>query len=146
MPVNEFEGKWFLGVAILLFFAVDKYYGRPNDLKAFIEAAHEQGIAVIMDIVLNHAFGQNPCCNCILTVANPHQIIHGLIENMGQYPMGLWLQSRKSIHPQLCKPCDPLLVGAISFWMASLWFYQRIYQLCTQWQCRWIWPKQNQHP
>ena len=29
-------------------------------MKAFIEAAHEQGIAVIMDIVLNHAFGQNP--------------------------------------------------------------------------------------
>jgi len=60
MPVNEFEGNDSWGYNPSYFFAVDKYYGRPNDLKAFIEAAHEQGIAVIMDIVLNHAFGQNP--------------------------------------------------------------------------------------
>lgn len=60
MPVNEFEGNDSWGYNPSYFFAVDKYYGRPNDLKAFIEAAHEEGIAVIMDIVLNHAFGQNP--------------------------------------------------------------------------------------
>ncbi|MBK7788652.1 MAG: T9SS type A sorting domain-containing protein [Saprospiraceae bacterium] len=60
MPVNEFEGNDSWGYNPSYFFAVDKYYGRPNDLRALIEAAHEQGIAVIMDIVLNHAFGQNP--------------------------------------------------------------------------------------
>ncbi|MCB0650551.1 MAG: T9SS type A sorting domain-containing protein [Saprospiraceae bacterium] len=60
MPVNEFEGNDSWGYNPSYFFAPDKYYGTKNDLKAFIEAAHEEGIAVIMDIVLNHAFGQNP--------------------------------------------------------------------------------------
>ncbi|RYY34012.1 MAG: hypothetical protein EOP46_14785, partial [Sphingobacteriaceae bacterium] len=38
----------------------DKYYGTKNDLKAFVDACHEKGMAVIMDIVLNHAFGSSP--------------------------------------------------------------------------------------
>ncbi|MGB3466720.1 MAG: alpha-amylase family glycosyl hydrolase, partial [Cyclobacteriaceae bacterium] len=41
------------------FFAVDKYYGTENDLKEFIQVAHQNGMAVILDMVLNHAFGQN---------------------------------------------------------------------------------------
>jgi len=40
--------------------ALDKYYGPPNEFKRFIDEAHKRGIAVIVDIVLNHAFGSNP--------------------------------------------------------------------------------------
>jgi len=60
MPVNEFEGNDSWGYNPSFYFATDKYYGTADKLKKFIEAAHKQGIAVIMDIVLNHSFGQSP--------------------------------------------------------------------------------------
>lgn len=59
MPIMEFEGNESWGYNPSYFFAPDKYYGRKDDLKAFIEAAHANGMAVILDMVLNHAFGQN---------------------------------------------------------------------------------------
>jgi 1,4-alpha-glucan branching enzyme len=60
MPVNEFEGNDSWGYNPSFYFAVDKYYGHKNDLKQFIDLCHQNGIAVISDIVLNHAFGQCP--------------------------------------------------------------------------------------
>ncbi len=60
MPVGEFEGNLSWGYNPSFFFAPDKYYGSKNDLKRLIDEAHGKGIAVIMDMVLNHAFGQNP--------------------------------------------------------------------------------------
>lgn len=60
MPVNEFEGNSSWGYNPSMYFAVDKYYGTPNDLKELIDSCHSRGIAVILDIVLNHAFGTNP--------------------------------------------------------------------------------------
>ncbi len=60
MPVNEFEGNDSWGYNPSFYFAPDKYYGPANDLKNFINTCHEQGIAVLMDIVLNHSFGQSP--------------------------------------------------------------------------------------
>lgn len=59
MPIMEFEGNDSWGYNPAYFFAPDKYYGTKDDLKKFIETAHQQGIAVILDMVLNHAFGQN---------------------------------------------------------------------------------------
>lgn len=59
MPVNEFEGNESWGYNTSFYFAPDKYYGTKDDMKAFIDACHANGIAVIMDMVLNHAFGQN---------------------------------------------------------------------------------------
>lgn len=59
MPVSEFEGNNSWGYNPMTYFAPDKYYGTKNDLKAFIDACHENGIAVIMDIVLNHAYNSN---------------------------------------------------------------------------------------
>jgi glycosidase len=60
MPVNEFEGNLSWGYNPSFYFAPDKYYGPKNDLKAFIDNCHTRGIALIMDIVLNHCFGQSP--------------------------------------------------------------------------------------
>src|SRR5690606_8710358 len=60
MPVQEFEGNSSWGYNPSYHFAVDKYYGTPNELKAFVDACHQEGIAVILDMVLNHAFGQSP--------------------------------------------------------------------------------------
>ena len=60
MPVMEFEGNSSWGYNPDFMFAPDKYYGTKNGLKQFIEAAHSNGIAVILDIVLNHQFGKSP--------------------------------------------------------------------------------------
>ena len=60
MPIMEFEGNDSWGYNPAYFFAPDKYYGTKDELKTFIETAHQEGIAVILDMVLNHAFGQNP--------------------------------------------------------------------------------------
>lgn len=60
MPVNEFEGNISWGYNPSFFFAPDKYYGTKDAYKEFINECHERGIAVIMDIALNHSFGQNP--------------------------------------------------------------------------------------
>ncbi len=60
MPVCEFEGNDSWGYNPMYYFAPDKYYGPKDDLKKLIETAHQMNIAVIMDIVLNHAYGNNP--------------------------------------------------------------------------------------
>lgn len=59
MPVSEFEGNDSWGYNPSYYFAPDKYYGTKHDLKDFIQAAHQEGMAVILDMVLNHAYGQN---------------------------------------------------------------------------------------
>jgi len=60
MPVNEFEGNRSWGYNPSFYFAPDKYYGPAPDLKNFIDACHRRGIAVILDMVFNHSFGQSP--------------------------------------------------------------------------------------
>ena len=60
MPINEFEGNNSWGYNPSFYFAPDKAYGTAEALKTFINEAHNRGIAVILDIALNHSFGQNP--------------------------------------------------------------------------------------
>ncbi len=60
MPFNEFEGNESWGYNPSFYFAPDKYYGPKDDLKAFVDSCHGRGIAVIMDMVLNHSFRQSP--------------------------------------------------------------------------------------
>ena len=60
MPVNEFEGNESWGYNTSFYFAPDKYYGPAEDLKRLVDAAHARGMAVILDVVLNHSYGQSP--------------------------------------------------------------------------------------
>lgn len=60
MPVCEFEGNLSWGYNPNYYFAVDKYYGPANDFKKLIDICHQNGIAVIMDVVYNHSFGSSP--------------------------------------------------------------------------------------
>jgi 1,4-alpha-glucan branching enzyme len=60
MPVNEFEGNLSWGYNPSFHMALDKFYGTPDDFKAFVDECHSRGIAVIVDAVFNHAFGQSP--------------------------------------------------------------------------------------
>ena len=60
MPVNEFEGNVSWGYNPAFYFAPDKYYGPKNELKKLIDECHKRGIAVVIDMVLNHSYGQSP--------------------------------------------------------------------------------------
>jgi hypothetical protein len=60
MPFTNFEGGSSWGYNPNFYFAPDKVYGTETALKQFIDACHQQGMAVIMDMVLNHSFGSSP--------------------------------------------------------------------------------------
>jgi len=54
MPLADFPGRWNWGYDGVLPFAPDAAYGRPDDLKALIDAAHARGLMVFLDVVYNH--------------------------------------------------------------------------------------------
>ena len=60
MPVMEFEGNESWGYNTSFHMALDKFYGSSDKLKELIDLCHQNGIAVILDVALNHAFGRNP--------------------------------------------------------------------------------------
>ena len=60
MPTQEFDGNDSWGYNPCYFFAMDKAYGTKKDYKDFIDACHKEGIAVILDVVYNHATGDFP--------------------------------------------------------------------------------------
>ncbi|UII25258.1 T9SS type A sorting domain-containing protein [Fulvivirga maritima] len=60
MPIMEFDGNLSWGYNPAFFFAPDKYYGSKNELKHFVDECHKNGIAVILDMVLNHTHEKNP--------------------------------------------------------------------------------------
>ena len=60
MPVQEFDGNDSWGYNPCFYFAPDKAYGTEADYKEFIDEAHKRGMAVILDIVFNHATGNHP--------------------------------------------------------------------------------------
>ncbi|TAJ11877.1 T9SS C-terminal target domain-containing protein [Marinilabiliaceae bacterium JC017] len=59
MPVSEFENNDSWGYNPNFYFALDKAYGTAKDFKRFVDQAHKRGIAVVNDLVLNHAFHSN---------------------------------------------------------------------------------------
>ena len=60
MPVMEFEGNESWGYNSVFHMALDKFYGPKEKMKEFVDLCHQNGIAVILDVALNHAFGRNP--------------------------------------------------------------------------------------
>jgi maltooligosyltrehalose trehalohydrolase len=60
MPVHEFPGRFGWGYDGVDLWAPVHIYGSPDDLRGFVDAAHENGIAVILDVVYNH-FGPDGC-------------------------------------------------------------------------------------
>lgn len=60
MPIMEYEGNESWGYNPSFHLANDKFYGTGNKLKEFIDLCHQNGIAVIIDVALNHAMGRNP--------------------------------------------------------------------------------------
>ena len=86
MPVNEFEGNSSWGYNPSFYFAPDKYYGPKNELKKLSDECHKRGIAVVIDMVLNHSYGQSPFVqmymdNWTITSDNPWYNVKSNFQN-----------------------------------------------------------------
>lgn len=60
MPSAEFAGRWNWGYDSVALYAPFHRYGTPDDLRALVDAAHCEGLAVFLDVVYNH-FGPDGC-------------------------------------------------------------------------------------
>ena len=54
MPIADFPGRWNWGYDGVLPYAPDARYGTPDQLKALVDAAHERGLMILLDVVYNH--------------------------------------------------------------------------------------------
>jgi 1,4-alpha-glucan branching enzyme len=54
MPLNEFPGDLSWGYNPSFFYAIESSYGTPDQLKELVDTAHQHGIAVVLDVELNH--------------------------------------------------------------------------------------------
>ena len=70
MPVLEFDGNNSWGYNPAAYFAMDKAYGTREMYKQFIDECHRRGIAVILDVVYNHATGSHPMARMYWDAAN----------------------------------------------------------------------------
>lgn len=88
MPVNEFEGNLSWGYNPSFYFAPDKYYGTKIALQQFIDECHGKGIAVILDMVLNHSFSQSP-------------MVQLYFDQPSARPLAIspWFNTRSDTHP-----------------------------------------------
>jgi 1,4-alpha-glucan branching enzyme len=57
MPINEYQGNESWGYNPTFHNALDKYYGTPDKFKEFVDVCHQNGIAVICDVVFNQIDG-----------------------------------------------------------------------------------------
>jgi malto-oligosyltrehalose trehalohydrolase len=54
MPVAEFPGRYNWGYDGVMLFAPDSRYGTPDELKSLVQAAHQKGLMILLDVVYNH--------------------------------------------------------------------------------------------
>lgn len=107
LPINEFNGNISWGYNPNFYFAPDKAYGTPDDYKNFINTCHENGIAVILDLVFNqtdwlhpwyrmYSVGSNPMYNAdaphAYSVLNDVNQGHPLIRQQWKDVVKYWLE------------------------------------------------------
>ncbi len=92
MPVQEFDGNLSWGYNPNHWFALDKYYGTREQYKRFVDECHKRGLAVIIDVVYNHATGLHPWTKMFwsgsataennpwfnVTPAHPYNVFHDM--------------------------------------------------------------------
>ena len=71
LPINEFFGNNSWGYNPNFYFAIDKAYGTAQDYKEFIDVCHQNGIAVILDVVFNQSAGLHPWYQMYSAKENP---------------------------------------------------------------------------
>ena len=106
MPAMEFAGDVSWGYNPAHIFAVESAYGGPEGFKAFIEAAHRSGIAVILDVVYNHFGPSDLDLWQFRRLERERQGRHLLLQRLaqrhalGRHPARLRTQRGPPVHPR----------------------------------------------
>ncbi len=106
MPVMEFNGNNSWGYNTNFYFSLDKAYGSPDELKQFIDICHQNGIAVILDIVFNQSDGLHPWYQLYDKAANP---FYNETAPHGWSVLNDWKQENPVVQQQW--------TDALKFWM-----------------------------
>ena len=106
MPLSDFAGKRNWGYDGVLPYAPDSAYGRPEDLKALIDAAHGAGLMVLLDVVYNH-FG--PKGNYLARYAPP------FFTERHKTPWGAAIDFSNPVVRQY-------FVHNVLYWLGEYWF------------------------
>ena len=77
MPLADFSGRRNWGYDGVLLYAPDSAYGRPDDFKALIDAAHLRGLMVFLDVVYNHFGPEGNYRPAMRRRFSPTRIRHG---------------------------------------------------------------------
>ena len=72
MPIQEFPGDRSWGYNSAYFFAPESAYGTVEDLKRLVDAAHQKGIGIILDMVFNHTTSEGPISRLYPYAENPY--------------------------------------------------------------------------
>lgn len=108
MPVTEFSGNNSWGYNPNFYFAPDKAYGTPDAYKAFIDAAHERGLAVILDMVFNQSDSQHPWYNMY------HQSASQFYNGSAPHSYSVFYDWNQGYAPVMQQWCD-----ALDYWMTE---------------------------
>ena len=108
MPVMEFNGNNSWGYNTNFYMALDKAYGSPTDLKDFVELCHQQGIAVILDIVFNQSDGLHPWYQMYPIASNP---FYNAVAPHDYSVLNDWKQENTLVRQQW--------KDAITYWMTA---------------------------
>ena len=112
LPVNEFEGNDSWGYNSNFMFALDKYYGTPNTYKAFVDACHSKGIAVIQDIVLEDQFGSSPMVQLYATSTGSPSATNPWFDTQNMHPDAVGYQlNHQSV------PTQYFTENVMKYWM-----------------------------
>ena len=80
LPIHDFPGAFGWGYDGVDLYAPTRLYGRPADLRRFVDTAHAHGLAVILDVVYNH-FGPD---GCYLRQFTPHYFTDRYVNDWGE--------------------------------------------------------------
>jgi 1,4-alpha-glucan branching enzyme len=95
MPIQEFPGDRSWGYNPAYFFATESAYGTAEDLKRLVDAAHQKGIGVILDMVFNHTASDSPLNLLYQYDKNPYFSTDG---NPWGFPdFNLWADATKRL-------------------------------------------------
>lgn len=108
MPVMEFNGNNSWGYNTNFYMALDKAYGSPDDLRAFVNEAHQLGMAVVLDIVFNQSDGLHPWYQIYDISANP---FYNATAPHSYSVLNDWKQENPLVQQQW--------KDALQFWMTS---------------------------
>jgi maltooligosyltrehalose trehalohydrolase len=108
MPLAEFSGDVGWGYDGVTLFAPFHRYGRPDDLRQMIDAAHQRGLGIILDVVYNHL---GPDGNYLRTYSN-----HYFSDKDTEWGNAINFDGENS------KPVRDFFLANVSHWIAEYHF------------------------